>query len=99
MKRASITDAKNGLSALLDRVRHGETIIIEDRGIPVAQLNPVTGRTAISDRDRLTRLERQGIIRPAESTGPSTLLRTPPPPPRRRVALSQFVRAERSEGW
>jgi len=43
MKRASVTDAKNGLSALLDRVRHGESILIEDRGIPVAQLNPVTG--------------------------------------------------------
>jgi prevent-host-death family protein len=97
MKRASITEAKNRLSALLDRVRQGETIIIEDRGIPVAQLNPVTGRSAATDGDRLARLERQGIVRPAASTVPSKLLLTPPPRPRRRTALSQLVRTERTE--
>ena len=38
MKRTSITDAKNGLSALIEQVRHGESVIIEDRGVPVARL-------------------------------------------------------------
>jgi prevent-host-death family protein len=97
MKRASITEVKNQLSALLDRVRHGESVLIEDRGVAVAQLNPVTGRTVTTDRDRLARLERQGILRPAVSTAPSTLLLAPPPQPRQRVSLSQLVRAERAE--
>ena len=42
MKTATITEAKNGLSALIDRVRAGEQVLITDRGIPVARLEPVT---------------------------------------------------------
>jgi prevent-host-death family protein len=64
MKRASISEARNRLSALLDRVRHGETVLIEDRGVPVAQLSPVVASSTGADRDRLTRLERQGIVTP-----------------------------------
>lgn len=60
MVRVSVTEAKNRLSALLDRVREGETVLITDRGIPVAQLAPPV---AESDDDRLARLERKGIIR------------------------------------
>lgn len=40
MKTATITEAKNGLSALIDRVRAGESILILDRGRPVARLEP-----------------------------------------------------------
>jgi prevent-host-death family protein len=99
MQRASVTDAKNRLSALLDRVRHGETVVIEDRGIPVAQLTPVTAGSAAGDAGRLARLERQGILRPAGSSSPAKLSRTPPPRTRRPVSLSQLVIAERREGW
>ena len=60
MKRATITEAKNGLSGLIDQVRAGETILITDRGVPVARLEP----TSPVDWDaRLARLERQGLIR------------------------------------
>jgi prevent-host-death family protein len=63
MKRASISEAKNQLSALLDRVRHGETVIIEDRGMPVARLEPMmsTGNTDVEGR--VARLVRQGVLR------------------------------------
>jgi prevent-host-death family protein len=61
MKRATVTEAKNGLSALLDRVKAGETIVITDRGRPVARLAPATSP---DDSDgRLARLERAGIVR------------------------------------
>ena len=61
MRRATITEAKNGLSALIDRVKAGETILITDRGVPVARLEP---SLPVDDWDaRLTRLERQGLIR------------------------------------
>jgi prevent-host-death family protein len=58
MKRTSISDARNRLSALIDRVRHGETIIIEDRGVPVARLEPVAPLEG-DDEGRLARLERR----------------------------------------
>jgi len=38
MTIVTITEAKNKLSSLLDRVRAGETITIVDRGRPVARL-------------------------------------------------------------
>jgi prevent-host-death family protein len=98
MKRTSITEAKNRLSALIDRVRHGETVIIEDRGLPVAQLAPVAGRTDTADADRLARLERQGVLRPAAPGKAGRLLRTPPPGRGRGVSLSRLVRSERDEG-
>lgn len=61
MRRATITQAKNGLSALIDQVKAGETILITDRGVPVARLEPAA--TASDDEGRLARLERAGIIR------------------------------------
>jgi prevent-host-death family protein len=61
MRRATITEAKNGLSALIDRVKAGETVLILDRGRPVARLAPATD---LDDSDgRLTRLERAGLVR------------------------------------
>jgi len=99
MKRASISEAKNRLSALLDRVRHGETVLIEDRGVPIAQLSPVVASSAGADRDRLTRLERQGIVTPARSARLSRRLLSAPARPRKGIALSAIVLAERQSGW
>jgi prevent-host-death family protein len=62
MRRATITEAKNGLSALIDRVRAGETILITERGVPVARLEPPTA-TEVDDEGRLDRLERAGLIK------------------------------------
>ena len=62
MKTASITQAKNQLSALLDAVRHGETVLIMDRNCPVARLEPVTGMTGMVAEGRLARLERAGLL-------------------------------------
>lgn len=98
MKRASITEAKNRLSALLDRVRHGETIVIEDRGMPIAELAPVGARARGRDADRLARLERLGVVRPAAAPPPGKRLLTPPPRPRQPIALSDLVIRERREG-
>lgn len=98
MKRTSITDAKNGLSALIARVRHGETIIIEDRGVPVARLEPVATRGRREVEGRAARLERQGLLRPALSPPPRRILTTPPPAPTGGHALSDAVIAERREG-
>ena len=41
MKTATITEAKNWLSSLIDLVRSGESIVITDRGRAVATIGPV----------------------------------------------------------
>ena len=77
MKKASITDAKNNLSALIDSVKGGSPIVIVDRGRPVARLESINGRH--SDDSRLGRLVRDGIVRPARAALPKALFATKPP--------------------
>lgn len=62
MKTASVTEAKNRLSALLDLVRKGVPVLILDRKVPVARLEPIRSQEAWS-RGRLRRLEREGLVR------------------------------------
>ena len=79
MKKASITEAKNNLSALLDSVKGGSPILIVDRGRPVARLEPVTTNLRADDDGRLGRLVRDGIVRPARAALPKALLASQPP--------------------
>ncbi|MGH2357287.1 MAG: type II toxin-antitoxin system Phd/YefM family antitoxin [Candidatus Limnocylindria bacterium] len=93
---ATITEAKNGLSALIDRVRRGETIVITDRGIPVARLEPMV--THPDPTGRLDRLERAGIIRRATAPPPIELIRKPGPRLRAGASVVQAVIDERRSG-
>lgn len=98
MKKASITQTKNQLSALLDRVRHGETVLIMDRGRPVARLEPALQEGEGNDAGRLARLERAGILRLAISPARSRLLLEPPPKPKKGASILQALLAEREQG-
>ena len=40
MRRASVSETKNSLSALLSQVRRGETVLVTHHGKPVAQISP-----------------------------------------------------------
>jgi prevent-host-death family protein len=96
MKTATITQLKNGISALIDRVRAGESILILDRGVPVARLEPVP---PAPDDARLARLERAGIIR--RGTGEPVPLDRLAKPPRGGKGDMRVVEAlleERREG-
>ena len=77
MKTATITEAKNGLSALIDLVRGGESVVITDRGRAVAMLEPMG--SAPDPTGRLLRLQRAGLVRVGTGVLPKELLRTPPP--------------------
>ncbi|OGO57646.1 MAG: hypothetical protein A2Z32_03605 [Chloroflexi bacterium RBG_16_69_14] len=77
MRRTTITQAKNGLSALIDLVRAGESVVITDRGRPVARLEPVTSTN--DPQGRLSRLERAGVLRAGSGAPPMELLRRTPP--------------------
>ena len=62
MTTASISATKNHLSALLDQVKHGQRVLITDRGVPVAMLvQPDAAADADAD-GRIQRLRRKGII-------------------------------------
>ena len=79
MKKASITEAKNSLSSLIDGLKGGSPVLILDRGRPVARLEPVTNGLRADDEGRLGRLVRDGIVRPARAAFPNALLASQPP--------------------
>ena len=61
MKSQSISEANNGLSALIKRVQAGEPVLITDRGVPVAKLVPV--RLGAGVPARILGLAQQGLAR------------------------------------
>ena len=63
MKKVSITEAKNNLSALIDGLKGGLVLIV-DRGRPVARLEPVTAGLDAVHGGRLSRLVRDGAEPP-----------------------------------
>ena len=96
MKTATITEAKNGLSALIDLVRAGESVVITDRGRAVAMLEPMT--SAPDPDGRLLRLQRAGIVRVAKGAFPTELLRDPPPPLTPGASAVEAILDERRSG-
>ena len=97
MKRATLTETKNNLSALVDQVRQGESILILDRGRPVARLESVLGGEA-DPEGRLARLERQGLIRRGRTRSLDALLQQPPPRPAAGASALRELLDERRGG-
>src|ERR1700741_2053968 len=79
MKKASITEAKNNLSALIDGLKSGDPVLIVDRGRPAARLKPVSGALEGGHDGRLLRLVRDGIVRPRRAAPPLGLFGDQPP--------------------
>ncbi len=94
MKKVSISEAKNGLSALIDQVKAGKSIVILDRGRPVARLEPVANR----DHARIAQLVRDGIVRPPLKPFPRRLIATPPPERSGTKTLLDALLDERRQG-
>lgn len=94
---ASITEAKNRLSALIDHVRGGDSVLIVDRGIPVARLE--SAAIIGDDPDgRLARLQRAGIVRAAKVPPHDSPLEGKPPHAREGASAVQALIDERREG-
>ena len=98
MKTASITEAKNNLSALIDGLKGGSAVLIMDRGRPVARLEAVTNAGRQDDDGRLARLIRQGVVRPARAPLPQSLFTESPPTPKGGASALEALLAERREG-
>ena len=97
MKKASITDAKNNLSALIDGVKGGSPVLIVDRGRPVARLEPVD-ELPPDEHGRLARLVRSGIVRPARTAMPKALFSTKPPRAKKGASSVRALIDERRNG-
>ena len=96
MKRASITEAKNNLSALIDALKGGSSVLIVDRGRPVARLEPVTTGREPDHGGRLLRLIRDGIVRLGRTPMSRALFAEQPPRPKRGVsAVARLIEERR----
>ena len=95
MKTATLTETKNQLSALIDRVREGETILILDRGRPVARLASVLADDGSQSDGRLLRLERQGLLRRAPAAKTPDLLPSLPVRARQGASALEALLEER----
>lgn len=61
MKIANIAELKNKLSAYLDLVKAGETILIMDRNRPIAKIEPTVADDSLDEY--LKDMERSGLLR------------------------------------
>lgn len=95
MKRVSISEAKNQLSALLDRVRRGQTVVIEDRGVPVARLEGLA--SGPNPEGRLERLARDGVVKLPVASLPASFFKTALPRPRGGSSASQILIDDRRD--
>jgi prevent-host-death family protein len=96
MKKASITEAKNNLSALIDRVKGGSPVLIVDRGRPVARLEPATGDRAGGEAGQLDHLIRAGILRAGRAPFPKAQMASEPPRARKASAVQALLDERRS---
>jgi len=82
----SLYEAKAQLSAIIARVREGETVAISHRGVPVAEIRPISP-PAETIEERLDRMVARGeaILPPPGARADYT------PGPRRPGGLAQFL--------
>jgi prevent-host-death family protein len=98
MKKASISETKNRLSELLERVRRGETILITDRDRPVARLEPVDSARPAEVEGRLGRLERAGVLRLGRGGLIEHIVSQPAPRPKKGASAVAALLEERGSG-
>jgi prevent-host-death family protein len=99
MKVAKLSDVKDELSRYVDYVRRGGRVRVLVRGLPAADLVPVSGASAGEPEAdaALAELERQGMVRRGSGRVPPEILKRGPR--LRGVSMASTVAAERRSGW
>lgn len=94
-----MTESKNSLSELLRAAKAGKGVLILDRDVPVARLEPIIADSLMDDV-RLLGLERQGLIRRPQEVGSVWDDLKSCPAPRLKAGRSAVAAllAEREEG-
>ena len=95
MKRASVSEAKNGLSRLLSKVRRGEAVLITHRGKPVARIEPCRVDGPGADRATAELLTRGVAVPPRASLDVERFLSVPAPRLTGGATASEVIVAER----
>jgi len=98
MKTATITQMKNQLSSFIDMVKHGETVLILDRTVPVAMLESPTPRERAECPDALGHLERSGLLRRGKSALPKAFFKAKLPCPAKGASVVKALLRDREEG-
>ena len=97
MKMVSLSEAKAHLSRYVERARHGESVRIQVRGVPVAELVPIgDDSSGEADDGDLRELERAGLIRRGRVRVPELIFK--PGPPVRGRSVSATLLNERRAG-
>jgi prevent-host-death family protein len=97
VKRATVTETKNRLSALLAEVRAGETVLIVDRGVPVAKIEGLAS-TPDDVEGRLERLQKSGAVRVGHAEPPLGLASKKRPRLAPEASVVEALLEERREG-
>ena len=84
METYSTYEAKARFSEILRKVRAGRRVIVTHHGTQVAEIRPVEP-AATTVMERLAQLERDGVVKPAESSSRPALAS------RRRGAVTRFL--------
>ena len=99
MKAVNISTLRADLSAILDLVRHGSTVEILDRKLPIARLVPVEPVTE-GRRNALPpwieKLARAGVVRVGTLRGVREIIEKPAPGPRNAGVLDALLEERRS---
>jgi prevent-host-death family protein len=98
MKTATISEAKNKLSQLLDWVKAGETVIITDRDIPVARLESIHRSEEGKAIGRIERLIRSGVARGPVKSLPKDFFKRRRPVPKDGASAVRALLDEREDG-
>jgi antitoxin (DNA-binding transcriptional repressor) of toxin-antitoxin stability system len=98
MKTATITQVKNQLSAFIDMVRQGETILVLDRTVPVAKIESPTSREQADEGDSLGFLERGGVLGRGRGTLPKGFFAAKLPRAVKGASITQALLRDREGG-
>lgn len=95
-QRVSVSRLKARLSEYLSRAKGGESVVVTERGRPVARLAPLEGESALAGR--AAELARAGLVRRPAGRLPEGFLEAPRPADPTGRSL-ESVLEERAEGW
>jgi prevent-host-death family protein len=96
MTTVSVTEAKNNLSKLLKKVRHGQSVLILDRNVPVARLEPLPPGSRESDQPKIADLVRMGLAKMGTGKLPKDFWTRPRP--KFHASVVEAILEERREG-
>jgi prevent-host-death family protein len=95
MKSVGVADLKARLSRYLAFVKHGQEIVVTERGLPVAKIVPLKASENLEARRQ--RLAKAGLLQLGTGRVPAILLK-PPKGPRRGYGVLEALLEERREG-